>query len=239
MKKELSGLLLFLIAALLLALVGFPLQSAYGYVGLALTELMTLGIALVGNNILGYSFKETFGFSRITLKETGAFALMYAAGITLSLVANILCLWAFPQVGDRLEEVGQVAGASWSIALPLVAMLPAFCEEALFRGVLRKTFENMPAWLSATVIGLLFGVFHLDLWRILPLTVLGIAVSYIVCKTGHFWWGVLFHLLNNLSSVIGEHFGGITVPNRLVPVMAVFGVVCWFLAYRLLTKSAK
>ena len=144
---------------------------------------------------------------------------------------------ATPEVGQRLEQVGQLSAMPLYLAIPMVAILPALCEEALFRGVLRRCFADLPDWLTAAVVGLLFGVFHLDVYRLVPTAVLGMAITYLCVKTDNFALAVGYHLLNNLMSVLQSHFGsGGSVTLVDLSVRAAVGVCCWILANRILTK---
>ena len=50
-----------------------------------------------------------------------------------------------------------------------MAVTPAVCEEALFRGpILRGLRTRLSPVGAAVVTGLLFGLFHGDVWRFLP-----------------------------------------------------------------------
>ncbi len=84
-----------------------------------------------------------------------------------------------------------------------VAITPAVCEELIFRGYLQRQVERSLGlvW-SIVMIGVLFGLYHLQLTKALPLAVLGIYLGYIVWATGSVWTGTLVHLLNNGFAVL-------------------------------------
>src|SRR5690606_39241787 len=54
------------------------------------------------------------------------------------------------------------------------------------------------------IVGILFGLFHMSIYRLIPTTVLGILISYIVLSTGSIYNGIVFHLVNNGTAVILE-----------------------------------
>ncbi len=86
-----------------------------------------------------------------------------------------------------------------------VALTPALCEEAVFRGVLLSATRRLPAWRAVLLNGVVFGAFHLSLEspvRFLPTTWVGIVIAWAVLRTGSVWTGVLMHLLNNASIVL-------------------------------------
>ncbi len=84
-----------------------------------------------------------------------------------------------------------------------VALVPAVFEELLFRGYLMRQVERRlaPAWTFAAV-GLTFGAYHLSAAQLLPLSLLGAYLCFVVWATGSVWTGVLVHLLNNGLAVL-------------------------------------
>ncbi len=235
MKNYTQGFIIFLVAGLLLGYVGFPLQTALGMWGLVLTELITLGVALAAMRLCRFSIKETFPVRRITGRQWGGLALLYVAGQSIATVLTALTALVTPEVGQRLEEVGQITRTPLYLAIPVVAVLPAICEEALFRGVLRRCFAGLPPLTLSVVVGLMFGLFHLDIYRLVPTAVLGIAITYLCVKTDNVALAVLYHFINNLWSVLSNYLPSVTL-GLPWPAVAAIGVGCWFLASRILTK---
>ncbi len=90
---------------------------------------------------------------------------------------------------------GELSTAAQFIAL---ALTPAICEELLFRGYLQRNVERRFGSVAALVsIGVIFGAYHLRASQIIPLSLLGVYMGYVVWATGSLWAGVLVHLLNN------------------------------------------
>ncbi len=236
MKRYIQGFIIFPVAVLLLGYVGFPLQAALGVWGLVLTELITLGVALAAVGLCRFSIKETFPLRRITGRQWGGFALLYVAGQSIAAFLTALTTLLTPEVGQRLEEVGQITRTPLYIAIPVVAILPAICEEALFRGVLRRCFAGLSPMTVSLAVGLMFGAFHLDIYRLVPTAVLGVAITYLCVKTDNFALAVLYHFVNNLWSVLGNYLPGVALGLPGLAVAAVAGVGCWILASRILTK---
>ena len=84
-----------------------------------------------------------------------------------------------------------------------MAVLPAVCEEALHRGFILSSLKPIKNVAFIVIInGVLFGLFHLDIYRFLPTAMLGCAFAYIAIKTDSMILTMLFHFLNNLLSVI-------------------------------------
>jgi sodium transport system permease protein len=71
-------------------------------------------------------------------------------------------------------------------SLLLVAATPALCEEVLFRGVVLRGLATRLTPVGAIVItGVLFGMFHLNVWKLLPTALLGIVLSWVAFESRH------------------------------------------------------
>ena len=85
-----------------------------------------------------------------------------------------------------------------------VSLIPAFCEEFLFRGLILS--HLMPYGKTVAVIGsaVLFGLMHGTGEQILYTTVAGIVLALVTIESGSVWGGVIIHMFNNLLSVVDE-----------------------------------
>jgi sodium transport system permease protein len=87
--------------------------------------------------------------------------------------------------------------------LLLMAVTPAICEEALFRGpILRGLAARFSPLSSAVLTGLLFGLYHVDVWRLLPTGVLGVILSLVALESGSILPSMLTHALNNACLIV-------------------------------------
>ena len=86
--------------------------------------------------------------------------------------------------------------------LIVAALLPAFCEEAVFRGGVAQaaaSFKNKFAALA--LCGGLFAVFHANPAQTIHQFALGALLSLLALRSGSLWTSVLVHLFNNLLVV--------------------------------------
>lgn len=84
-----------------------------------------------------------------------------------------------------------------------VAVVPAVCEELMFRGIILRNFEReLPPWVAVVLTGTLFGLYHLRFTQALPLILLGILITWLVWRTGSLWVVVAVHFVNNAGSVV-------------------------------------
>ncbi|MCC7528676.1 MAG: CPBP family intramembrane metalloprotease [Candidatus Melainabacteria bacterium] len=85
----------------------------------------------------------------------------------------------------------------WQIIL-VAALIPALCEEIFFRGVLQGILrKNLPKQKLIIVIGILFGIFHLSMFRILPTGILGILLAYLTLASGSIFPSMCLHFMHN------------------------------------------
>ena len=85
----------------------------------------------------------------------------------------------------------------------LLAVVPALCEELLFRGFLLSGLRSVAKpWVAVVVSACVFGVFHFFLFK-LPVTVsLGVLLGFLCVWSRSIWPGVLAHLLHNGVGVV-------------------------------------
>jgi len=85
----------------------------------------------------------------------------------------------------------------------VAAFSPAVCEEVLFRGAILSGLRTKlhPA-VAVIITGILFGLLHLMIWRILLTALLGILIGYVVVRSGSIFPGMLFHFVVNASAIL-------------------------------------
>lgn len=96
----------------------------------------------------------------------------------------------------------------------LIALVPALCEEFLFRGTLQpfinKLVKNhhIAIWITAFI----FSAIHLQFYGFIPRMLLGAYLGYLWVWSGSLWLPIIAHFLHNSSSLI---FNYIDFKNNL------------------------
>lgn len=94
---------------------------------------------------------------------------------------------------------------SLPILILAIAVTPAIFEELLFRGLLPRFFENKGVWKTILITGVLFAIFHLDFYKLIPITFLGSWLGYLLYTSKSIYMPMLAHFLNNLFAIIAVH----------------------------------
>jgi membrane protease YdiL (CAAX protease family) len=102
---------------------------------------------------------------------------------------------------DNISELGLVVIA--------VAVIPALCEEFLFRGLLQHTFTvGLNARKGIIITGLFFALFHFNPFSFIALIIIGTYLCFLVYKTNSIIPSIVGHFTNNLAAVTVPYFLG-------------------------------
>jgi len=174
-----------------------------------------LGFALLALIVARLHTRRTSAFLRLRMPDWPAFVLAAVGWIALvpaiQWLGRINQMLPQPQWLEEMEAMqmdlieGVLMGGELSTAFLFfaLAMTPAICEELLFRGYLQRQVERK--WGAATsivLVGVFFGLYHLRLTQVVPLSLLGIWMGYVVWASGSLWTGMLVHVLNNGFAVL-------------------------------------
>lgn len=192
------------VSLLFLLFLAAPVQAALGMAGLLLTELGLLALALGGAKLLGEDLHAVFPLARPRLRPTAGAIVLWLGAYMPVLTAAILMQLLLP--AQTLEVSAGITGLISTVPVWLrfliVAVSPAICEEAVYRGFILHHLGVLPRWARALVCGLLFGLFHLDITRFGSTALLGVAISWAAVCTGNLFYPALIHLCNNSLSVL-------------------------------------
>ncbi len=138
--------------------------------------------------------------------------------------------------------------SSFLINLIVIAIIPAICEEFVFRGGLQRTFlrifknPHVAIWTSAII----FSAIHFQFFGFFPRLLLGAAFGYIYFWTGSIWYAVMAHFLNNGFAVaMAFYFQKNNLPINQDENMAVswyvylFSAILTIALFKLLKKKSE
>jgi len=181
--------------------------------------LYLLAVPLVGSL---YNFSETLPFPASWVeasKQSSAFIEEYLFGL----------------LSDGKAQ-------SLLFALLIMAVLPAICEEILFRGVIQTNIVkrtgqiHLAVWLSA----IFFSAIHFEILGFFSRILLGAVFGYSFVLTKSLWVPIILHFLNNAIIVIFyfSYLNGLTDANPMAPAssapiwLIITCVIAGFLVFR-------
>jgi len=133
----------------------------------------------------------------IVIGIVALFGINYFIGAT----NNFLGVIGYP-VKEGLPLVNPTSWPLFLLAILVSAVIPAICEELLFRGVilngLRSRFSDVG---SVVLSGLMFALMHGNLQQFIYPFILGCIMGWIVLRTGSLVSSIIVHFVNNFLVV--------------------------------------
>ena len=143
----------------------------------------------------------TFGlrpFGRTALKTM---AVAFGAYWALTLLYSALITPPCDELPDDLG-VHESAVLATLAGILVIGVAPV-AEEFFFRGFIFQALRrSWGVWLAAPASGLIFGLLHFDLDKLVPLAILGTALAYVFHRTRSLVPCMLLHALNNTFAFI-------------------------------------
>ncbi len=198
----------------LILLVGQLVQAMDVIVGLLITEWVLIATPV----LLLIRFGELDARAVLSLHVprvvtvVGAVMAGLSGWVLVGMVVETVQQRFMPMPKELMEQMSKMLfTGERSLALDLftLALSPAICEELLFRGVILKASRARMGVTAAVVLnGVLFGVFHLSIYRFFPTMILGMVLALIVIRTRSIIPAMVFHFLNNGCAVLAGRFLG-------------------------------
>lgn len=112
------------------------------------------------------------------------------------------------ELGAQVTEafLSSTSVSSLLINILMVAIIPAFAEEILFRGALAGLLKDWTknVHLAVFLSAFIFSAIHIQFYGFLPRFLLGTALGYLYFWSGSLWLPIVAHFTNNFLSVLIE-----------------------------------
>jgi sodium transport system permease protein len=93
------------------------------------------------------------------------------------------------------------------LAVILVALLPAVCEELTFRGFILSGFRHTGhKWRAIVLTSLFFAVTHPIMQQQVNAFFLGLILGYLAIQTGSIWPPIIYHFVHNATAYLSSRF---------------------------------
>lgn len=208
-KKQLrlwQGLLVIILAGLEVFVFSGFLPQWLGMGRSLIGELILLGTAVGAVAVFHGNFRSVFPIHKPKLTEVMGTILIYLGASQAISVVTMIEMYIAPEMVTE-TSIGlssMFTSSSMIVAIIVVGIAPAICEEAVFRGVLFNSVWNQThgKWIPILVTAAVFGLFHGSIIRFFPTFLLGIVLGYLVYETNNMFYNVMFHAINNIIPVL-------------------------------------
>jgi membrane protease YdiL (CAAX protease family) len=149
------------------------------------------------------NWKEILKFRKLSGINVRIIFQFFFSSLFLSWGINILVLnLTTMDTNENVQFITSMATNPLVLLVSLVIM-PAFLEEFLTRGILLdQQHGELSMHKTAWLVGLLFGILHVNLGQLPNTLMLGVIMTYLVLITGSIWSSIIFHALFNGWSYI-------------------------------------
>ena len=157
------------------------------------------------------------GWQQLVIPLVGIFSLQQMLQVYMVLQSKIPVPEALRPVVEQLkilfEETYRVLLTSSTVpellfVILVVALVPAVAEEFLFRGLVQSSFEHgVGANIGVVLTAVIFALYHLNPFSIIPLMGLGLYLGFLVYRSGSLWVSVAAHFYNNCMACIAVYLG--------------------------------
>ncbi len=135
--------------------------------------------------------------------------------LCLTVLLEEIYYWQFKLTGVSAvstQQIQQLLKADSSLTffwiLLSMVIVPAFCEEFLFRGfILNRFLAQSGVGQSVMMSAILFGLFHRNLQSLFPFTLAGALLAWIVLRSGSLYNGIVAHGLVNAWAIVISNTG--------------------------------
>lgn len=208
-KKQLrlwQGLLVIILAGLEIFVFSGFLPQWLGMGRSLIGELILLGMAVGAVAVFHGNFRSVFPIHKPKLTEVMGTILIYLGASQAISVVTMIEMYIAPEMVTE-TSIGlssMFTSSSMIVAIIVVGIAPAICEEAVFRGVFFNSIWNQThgKWIPILVTAAVFGLFHGSIIRFFPTFLLGIVLGYLVYETNNMFYNVMFHAINNIIPVL-------------------------------------
>ena len=158
------------------------------------------------------TLRERLHYNKVK-PSTLLYALIFTwLSMPLTTLINAISMLFVDNTVMMLSE--QILGVAFPVMLFFMAIVPAFCEETLFRGVVYGGYRKHGKKFAAVMLsGFLFGIMHMNLNQALYAFAIGVLLALLFEATNSIWPTILFHVIYNAQSCCLMYFVEELVPG--------------------------
>ena len=208
------------VAAVAIIYAGGSAQLKYGMTGVIMTQLIIAGIPLAAAAYSKKDMRKTFRLKGCSPMQMVSSVIMMIGVMMLGIVLTGVTSSIFRESASNVDvSMESLLGDTFIVTLLIVAVLPAICEELMFRGYILTAMEDKLKPLNAILISAaLFGVYHMSVVKFFTTALIGLAICYVAHRTKSIVPGMIMHFINNGLSCVIMYFPD--EAGRIIPIFA-------------------
>ena len=140
--------------------------------------------------------KEKWKISKLLLFLMLSIGLMMIGNFVSQIMQGVVSLITGHKMTNPLDSILNDNNILGSIVL--VAIIAPFVEEFLFRKVLIDRVRVYGDKVTMVLSGVLFGLFHGNLFQVVYAMLLGMLLAYVYLKTSNIWYCIGLHMVINI-----------------------------------------
>ncbi|MDD6207371.1 MAG: type II CAAX endopeptidase family protein [Clostridiales bacterium] len=151
--------------------------------------------------------KEWIVFRKISFPKILMLAGFFLASIpVLNLIQSVSLLFFHQVINQTMTKI--ISQWPLPVSIICIAVIPAFFEESIYRGVFFLEYRKMGLFFGAFCSGMVFGLLHFNLNQFLYAFYMGVWFALLVDVCDSLLASVLLHFAINLSSVVSAYQAG-------------------------------
>ncbi len=196
------------IVAVAVIYLGGLAQVKYGVLGVVITQLIIVGVPMLMAIYSKKSIKKTFKLRCFKLVDIPVALVLIIGALMLGMALTAIVGSVFSSSAENIEaSADMLFGNEFPIALVVVALLPAVCEELLFRGYVLGALTNRYSnTVSIILSSALFGIYHMSVVKFFTTALLGAVIAYVAHKTKSLIPGIIMHFTNNAIACLAMYY---------------------------------
>lgn len=217
-----------LVVGLVFSLIFNLIANRYGFINFSGSPVLTaLYLCIVVLSFLGLFFVYN-KVGKVSYKQASLFKLKFGLkNLVLCIMIAFVTLFGFNYLINYLfyllEKIGYSPDASlplplnngwWlTINLFVLAVVPAFCEEIIYRGIILNGFRRFGKVNAILISALFFALAHGSAMQFIYQFILGIILGFVLVKTGSIIASMLVHFLNNAIVIVYNYIAPTQTSN--------------------------
>ena len=196
------------------------------------TILMDIGFILIFIYYYRKGLNKQSTFAKPTNNNWQYFGICLLIGVfTLFALAGTLNYFELlvEKLGKSASSLSYEMDSLWKYIVSLIslAVLPAICEELLFRGVIVNCLKQKGYMFAIFMSSIMFAIFHFSLSQLIYPFCFGIILSVVYLKTKNLLFPILLHFANNALSVSLQYFTSPSTASTFThsSVMLVYAII--------------